>query len=191
MRKMMIAVAALLGLAGTANAAELLTNGGFETGTLAGWTARDGTPVVTTDRAHSGRYAAAADGGSSIVQRFAPTATAQIAEISFWVQRDGGIFNAYQFLYEDALPSAFFLVSGQSSDWSFFDVTANLAADRTLSGLLIYGTSPGPAYLDDFSVRTIGAAVPEPASWALLILGFGAVGHGLRRRTPRPAPRFA
>lgn len=29
---------------------------------------------------------------------------------------------------------------------------------------------------------TIGNAVPEPASWALLILGFGAVGAVLRRR---------
>lgn len=32
------------------------------------------------------------------------------------------------------------------------------------------------------------AAIPEPASWALLILGFGAVGAALRRR---PAVRFA
>ncbi|WP_375420222.1 PEPxxWA-CTERM sorting domain-containing protein [uncultured Sphingomonas sp.] len=28
------------------------------------------------------------------------------------------------------------------------------------------------------------AAVPEPASWALMILGFGMVGAGLRRRKP-------
>lgn len=41
----------------------------------------------------------------------------------------------------------------------------------------------------DFS-PTIGAAVPEPASWALLILGFGAIGAGLRRR-PKPVAAFA
>ena len=40
-----------------------------------------------------------------------------------------------------------------------------------------------------FDVRAIGgAAVPEPATWALMILGFGAVGGAMRRR---PATRSA
>ncbi|WP_445190795.1 PEPxxWA-CTERM sorting domain-containing protein [Sphingomonas sp. Tas61C01] len=30
---------------------------------------------------------------------------------------------------------------------------------------------------------TIAAAVPEPASWALMIMGFGAVGNAMRRRS--------
>jgi hypothetical protein len=37
----------------------------------------------------------------------------------------------------------------------------------------------------DFSLRVLGdptAAVPEPAAWALMIAGFGAVGGALRRR---------
>lgn len=35
---------------------------------------------------------------------------------------------------------------------------------------------------------TIAAAVPEPASWVLLILGFGAIGAGMRRRLlPKPS----
>ena len=33
------------------------------------------------------------------------------------------------------------------------------------------------------AVNPIAAAVPEPATWALMILGFGAVGAAMRRRT--------
>ena len=42
------------------------------------------------------------------------------------------------------------------------------------------GCCYGPA-LDNVSI----AAVPEPATWSMMLLGFGAVGVGLRRRKPR------
>ena len=34
---------------------------------------------------------------------------------------------------------------------------------------------------------TLAAAVPEPATWTLFLIGFGAVGYGLRRRRPAAA----
>lgn len=48
------------------------------------------------------------------------------------------------------------------------------------------------ASFDDTGVRVFvdGAAVPEPASWALMLAGFGAVGAGLRARR-RTSVRFA
>jgi len=59
----------------------------------------------------------------------------------------------------------------------------------------------GDSYPDDFdpffatrdlafqvTPVSVGGGVPEPASWALMILGFGAAGASLRRRvTGRPA----
>jgi hypothetical protein len=36
---------------------------------------------------------------------------------------------------------------------------------------------------DDFIVRaTVSSPVPEPATWAMMLIGFGAVGYSLRRR---------
>ncbi len=35
------------------------------------------------------------------------------------------------------------------------------------------------------------AAVPEPATWAMMLLGFGMVGGVSRARRRRPAPAFA
>jgi len=38
--------------------------------------------------------------------------------------------------------------------------------------------------VDDFSMSAVTAAVPEPASWAMMIGGFGMIGLGARRRRP-------
>ena len=40
---------------------------------------------------------------------------------------------------------------------------------------------PGTSYSAVFDIGS-AAAVPEPATWALMLLGFGAVGWQLRRR---------
>jgi hypothetical protein len=56
--------------------------------------------------------------------------------------------------------------------------------------LSVQGTSTGIAsYTGDF---TLSAGVPEPATWGLMILGFGAVGGAMRRRQSVAAKvRFA
>lgn len=49
------------------------------------------------------------------------------------------------------------------------------------------GATDGPPQLfADFAPRITAAAVPEPATWALLIAGFGGVGATARRRRPPP-----
>ena len=51
--------------------------------------------------------------------------------------------------------------------------------------LIINGTSQGGG---SYTANVTFAAVPEPATWALMILGFGVVGYSMRRR---PAVRFS
>ena len=41
------------------------------------------------------------------------------------------------------------------------------------------------------SFDVVQAAVPEPATWAMMLIGFGAMGVALRRRRPAPALRIA
>ena len=51
-----------------------------------------------------------------------------------------------------------------------------------------FETQPGVGIT---ATRAIPAAVPEPATWAMLILGFGAVGSGMRRRQTQTSLRYA
>jgi hypothetical protein len=70
-----------------------------------------------------------------------------------------------------------------------FDVVAGVSGNTALGFL---STSPNvPTYwgavLDNVSVTTPDStgAVPEPASWAMMLIGFGLAGYGLRR-TAKP-----
>ena len=54
------------------------------------------------------------------------------------------------------------------------------------AGAYRYITSGGDVTpLDSFTISEVVAAVPEPASWAMMISGFGLVGGAMRSRTTR------
>lgn len=57
----------------------------------------------------------------------------------------------------------------------------------SISGTLAQGAGPGAnSYARIGGQLTLtGAEVPEPATWALFILGFGAIGHSMRRRSSK------
>jgi len=66
--------------------------------------------------------------------------------------------------FSSAADSTYNFSTGQNGNWSTGPFNRN--ADQGTAGR--------------FSVAT--AAVPEPATWALMLLGFGIVGFGMRRR---------
>jgi hypothetical protein len=83
----------------------------------------------------------------------------------------------------------------------YFQLGANVHFTAS-SNVSLYGlvNDAGTAYGDNragtgftVTVRADSPAgvVPEPASWALMILGFGGVGVSLRRRSVRPAQSLA
>lgn len=57
----------------------------------------------------------------------------------------------------------------------------------TLSGLLNTPSGIGNAGFGGDISFTLARGVPEPAAWALFILGFGAIGASMRRRTSQVA----
>lgn len=70
--------------------------------------------------------------------------------------------------------------------WTTQTFTFTAANTSEVLSFLAHGTPNGEppfSLLDGVSMRATGA-VPEPASWALMIVGFGAIGGAMRRRKP-------
>lgn len=82
------------------------------------------------------------------------------------------------------------VVTGQSVFLSFGDPWDGQAGDVPGNSDIVevrFYTADGSLFaLDDF--RAMGTpAIPEPASWAMMLAGFGLVGMAARRRRPLPA----
>jgi hypothetical protein len=114
----------------------------------------------------------------------------------------GGFAPTYRFrLYDN--PSGVVSISGNGTLLDFFDATAlfnpsknsflwkhvtdGLDASGSTNGnviLQIDVLSGGYAAFDNIvvSAADVSGGIPEPASWALMIAGFGMVGTALRRR---------
>lgn len=215
MRKSLIAASlALACTAGAANAASIV-NGSFETGpapnpvgyitlgtgnsSITGWTVTGGTID------YIGPYWQAQDGARSIdLAGNSPGALSQTFattfghgyRITYWIGRnpDGGANPRTGFIDVGGGQTQF-IYSGSGSrtnmQWEqeTFDfvatgptTTLTFAADPASAGQFY-----GPA-LDNVSI----GAIPEPTTWAMIILGFGVIGGALRRKAVRSAGlRFA
>jgi len=71
-----------------------------------------------------------------------------------------------------------------AGEWLAFHGLANVTTAGTYDIAFTYNSGPAPAadFVVDRAYVVAGDAVPEPASWALMIVGFGAAGAMLRRR---------
>ncbi len=162
---------------------ELLSNGGFETGSLPPWAAgRDfcfGTCIpwqVTNSTSHSGTFSATVTGNLELRQDFTPTAGSSISSVTFWTIA-GFSGGAIDFFYTDGSDEEFTYTASNTS-WTFVDASADVDTSKVLSGFSIWGGSPGGVYFyDDLSIVS-GASTPEPGTFALLgsaILGMAGV----------------
>lgn len=200
MQKLML-IAALAAFAATPAVAvtNLVTNGGFEAGNLTGWTRLGATSTeaarVVRPAAYAGTWGGrfSSNAGLAGISQALATVVGRTYEVSFLFRHGVGTATApsYAFAatfandgpsdllidYQNRLPTYDF------ADWTLY--RARVVAVAASTDLSFEFSDPRPTAwdLDDVSV----VAVPEPASWALMIGGFGLVGAVLRRARRQPA----
>lgn len=198
------ALAAVLALVlpGTAQAQSLIANGSFESGYDA-WTPSGpgSVSLINTVQASDGTRAMAFSGSNAILsQQF--TSGSGVFDFRFDAGRSEGFgpFDDVPLTFvmkiDDTVLSSdlplFDPASGARPDAtrllsSYFGSVALAAGTHTLTfefsrGSTLFARDPF-VLVDNVSLAAqANGAVPEPSTWALLILGFGVVGAGMRRR---------
>lgn len=203
------ALAASTTVSSQASAAELIINGNFSNG-LTGWAAYTtsngtvGTPTATTFDVTGDNVADTAarlqvgevsydnvQRGGGLFQQFT---LAEAGSVDFSVafasrapnqNLSGGRFS----LLIDGVEGAAFDTAGMAAGTtklgtlSFSSVLSSGVHTYSLQATRPYITDGGTPfqYFTNASARTM-SAVPEPASWTIMIVGFGAVGGAMRKR---------
>jgi hypothetical protein len=188
-----VAAAAMIFSAPAAQA-NLVTNGGFETGNLSGWSLTnnlDGDTTVSSNSfyVHSGEFGLSFGnvGSDAVLSQTLATAIGTTYEIDFWYHNEGGTPNQLTLAFGG---TSVFNQTNTTTPTIYTEYSVFATATST-STLLSFGLRNDPSFsgLDDISVNV--AAVPEPSTWAMIILGFLGVGFmAYRRKATRPTFRL-
>jgi hypothetical protein len=178
MKMGILCAAALAAFAGAANA-DLITNGGFETGDFSGWSQFGDTGFTGVDgsSAHSGSfgsyYGPTDPAGGGIQQTLAANAGDQL-QIDFWYRVEGAF--TPNFMSASVGSTTLLSLTDYTND-QFVHFSTVVTADSN-NPMLSFTFFNSPSYwdLDDVSVNV----VPAPGSLALL--GLGGLLAGRRRR---------
>ena len=189
-----LALVSLLGLGITQSArANLITNGGFETGDFSGWTvsATDNDMVVVGSvpliPPHSGNFQALAGVGINSITQNVATTPGSFYVIRFWLaakifaQVDGAFSVSW-----GALSVTSGLTPPGIHPYTEFMFTVPALSPTT--ALQFQFSNPiitnNTFYLDDISVNPVGVGVPDGGS-TFPLLGFASLGLAALRRKLR------
>ncbi|PSB21285.1 PTPA-CTERM sorting domain-containing protein [Phormidesmis priestleyi ULC007] len=169
-----------LGAMNPAQALNLVSNGGFETGDFSGWTQSGNTGFTGVDSAsaNSGNFGAffGPIGTPGFLSQTLATVAGQTYNLSYFLKSDGGKPNSFAVSAGSEVLSTFtnlafpFTSSPAENTFSFIA--------QAPSTVLKFAFQQDPAYLrlDDVSVTSTSTAIPTPALLPGLIgLGFGVL----------------
>jgi hypothetical protein len=206
MTRGIVAVLALSAVAVPASAAPVITFNGGQGGTAAGTTVfqdfdslSSGTSIGTNAFAYDSSRSTASRPGFGSTGNFGAVLgggsySASFAASSLFSFVIGSLdtYNSLKLTFDDGSSSLYTggaIIGG-------LPFSSGSTGSSTSNGLVTFNTGSGPRIVgatftstgNSFEFDNLASnGVPEPATWALMILGFGAVGGALRRRNARPA----
>jgi hypothetical protein len=196
MNARMSAFALAITLAGLARA-NLVVNGGFETGNLSGWI-QSGDPASSGASAGLGINGGFLQPDGEFVAWFGEHASAggisqsiaanagDVVSLSLWIESDGNSasLSLFSLSFDGAtLPSPLVNISSPFS-WRQFTYSGLLIRENDPQLAFSFGPGPNYWYLDDISVNP----VPVPGAESAFLCALAAIGGIGTRRRPSTQP---
>jgi hypothetical protein len=185
-----LVAAAIFSAQAKANVVNIVQNGGFETGDFTDWTtgANSFPQYIVTSPVEEGTYAAQIAGYSSnpdTLSQILTTTAGQSYEVSFWrSQAGGGPTISLNVTWDN---KTIFSELNPTTINKYQEFTAIVSGTGSDTLKFTSANDPAYTYLDNVSV----SAVPEPATWGMMLIGFAGLGFMAYRGKSKPAMQLA